>query len=64
MLAYFITFFLILITILGVEVAKNGDKYEGEFVNGKKQGKAKFSWADGSVYEGSIANNTINGYGK
>jgi hypothetical protein len=29
-----------------------GDKYEGEWSAGKRQGQGKFTWADGSVYDG------------
>jgi len=30
----------------------NGNKYEGEFVNDKKNGKGKFTWPDGRIYDG------------
>lgn len=31
----------------GVLVWKDGKKYEGEFVNDKREGKGTFTWADG-----------------
>ena len=33
-------------------IQKNGDKYEGEFYQGKKHGKGVFTEADGNVYDG------------
>jgi len=32
----------------------NGDKYIGEFRDGYKNGKGKFFWADGQIYEGEF----------
>jgi hypothetical protein len=31
----------------GLLVWKDGKKYEGEFVNDKREGKGTFTWADG-----------------
>lgn len=31
---------------------------------GSKQGKGKFTWPDGSVYEGNFENNLMEGFGK
>lgn len=39
-------------------------KYTGDRVNGKKQGKGKYEWNDGSVYEGEFYEDNLNGYGK
>ena len=36
----------------GVIHYPNGDKYEGNFVVGKRQGRGKYTFADSSVYEG------------
>jgi len=36
----------------GVFSWSNGNKYEGEFVNDKKNGKGKFTWPDGRIYDG------------
>ena len=30
----------------------NGDKYEGNYENGLKNGEGSFYWADGSYYKG------------
>lgn len=38
----------------GVEVFVNGDKYKGEYKNGKFHGKGKYVWANGSCYEGQF----------
>ena len=35
--------------------------YIGDFVMGKRQGKGKFLWADGSSYEGEFKDNMIHG---
>jgi hypothetical protein len=31
---------------------KNGDKYEGEFLEGVKMGKGVYYWSQGGAYEG------------
>ena len=31
---------------------KNGDKYEGGWLNDKRHGQGKYTWADGDFYEG------------
>jgi hypothetical protein len=33
-------------------------------VEGKKHGHGKFTWADGSTYEGQFVDNNIDGDGK
>jgi hypothetical protein len=38
--------------------------YTGEFKNGNKQGKGKFEWKTGSVFEGEYLNDSRNGLGK
>jgi len=35
-----------------MERYSNGNKYEGEFYNGKPHGKGIYTWANGEVYEG------------
>jgi MORN repeat len=35
---------------------------EGDYVKGKKEGKGKYLWPDGSFYEGEWRENKINGY--
>lgn len=44
-------------------ITETNGTYEGERVNGKKQGKGKFVWKDGSVYNGNFDNDQINGQG-
>lgn len=39
------------------------ERYEGDFVLGKREGRGKFYYADGSVYEGEWLNDKINGHG-
>lgn len=34
------------------------------YVNGKKNGHGKFTWADGNIYNGEFRNNVIEGYGE
>jgi hypothetical protein len=36
----------------GVLSLKNGDKYDGEFVDGLYDGYGKYFWSDGRWYEG------------
>ena len=37
--------------------------YEGDYLDGMKNGKGKFIWADKSTYEGEFNNNNIHGFG-
>ena len=46
-----------------MEFAPHGAKYEGEYIEGKKEGKGITTFADGSFYEGEFDLNEINGYG-
>ena len=39
-------------------------KYEGQFLKGKKHGYGKFTWADGSYYEGEYKNDQKEGDGR
>ena len=41
----------------------NGDKYVGEWKNGKRYGKGKLTWSDGVTYEGEWKNNKMHGKG-
>lgn len=36
----------------GVLIWRDGKKYEGQFVNDKREGKGTFSWSDGRQYIG------------
>ena len=42
----------------------NGAVYEGQFENGKKNGKGKLVWDNGSAYEGEFKEDLVHGYGK
>ncbi len=42
---------------------KNGDKYVGETVNGKREGYGIYYYANGNYYYGSYKNNERKGYG-
>lgn len=49
----------------GTEDGNNGRTcYSGAFYKGKKQGRGKFEWADGSYYEGEFAEGLFQGRGK
>ena len=40
------------------------DYYEGDFVDGKKQGSGTYTWADGSTYTGGFENDMRHGQGE
>ena len=42
---------------------KDGSGYVGAYRAGKKHGFGKYSWVDGSYYEGSFCNDNIEGQG-
>ncbi|MHB8137954.1 MAG: Lcl domain-containing protein [Smithellaceae bacterium] len=46
----------------GVRNYENGDKYEGEFVNGKLNGKGTFTCNNGKQYTGKFENNNPVGF--
>lgn len=39
------------------------EKYEGNFLNGEKDGKGKYTFQDGSIYEGNFKNDVPEGEG-
>ncbi|XP_029285833.1 LOW QUALITY PROTEIN: ankyrin repeat and MYND domain-containing protein 1 [Cottoperca gobio] len=39
---------------LGVQEGPDGSRYEGEFVNGFKHGKGRYTWRNGEFYQGSF----------
>jgi hypothetical protein len=41
----------------------NGEKYKGEYKNGKRNGKGVFKFVDGSEYDGEWKDGIINGKG-
>ena len=49
----------------GTEYYKNGNiKYEGDYINGKREGNGKFIDEDGNYYIGQFKNDLRNGIGK
>ena len=48
----------------GITVYENGNKYEGEYVNGKRQGFGVYTFADGEKYEGEWDRDQQHGSGK
>lgn len=36
----------------GVLIWRDGKRYEGQFVNDKREGRGVFRWKDGRVYDG------------
>ena len=49
----------------GKEFYSNGDlRYEGEYVDGRREGKGKYIWRDGDHYEGYQKNDLRHGKGK
>lgn len=41
----------------------SGDRYEGDFVEGKFNGEGIYYWADGDRYEGEFSDGDFHGYG-
>lgn len=48
---------------IGVEVWEDGSHFEGNYIEGRKEGRGKFFWTDGSVYEGEFRDNKLEGHG-
>ena len=46
------------------QIYNNGDKYEGNFVNGVRSGQGTYTWANGTVYTGEFMNGEPSGNGK
>jgi hypothetical protein len=52
------------IKFLGVESWRDGSKYDGEYVDGNKEGFGEFTWVkDETSFKGYFKNNTISGKG-
>lgn len=47
----------------GVERFANGDLYEGDYINGKPDGKGEYRWSDGSYYKGEFCGGLRHGKG-
>jgi hypothetical protein len=47
----------------GIFKWENGDKYVGDWVNGKREGQGSMTWTGGTSYSGSFKNNQLDGYG-
>ena len=47
-----------------MEWRRKGGVYEGQFLNGKRQGYGRLIWYDGSYYEGMFEDDGQNGQGK
>ena len=50
--------------IKGILFQENYSKYEGEFKNGKKNGKGKIMYENGWIYEGEFSNDNQSGFGR
>jgi hypothetical protein len=48
---------------VGTEVWPDGEKYVGEYLNGKKIGQGTLTWASGNKYVGEFRNNRQHGQG-
>jgi len=49
---------------IGVWVWDSGNKYEGEFINGKRTGYGTFTFANGDIYTGNFLDGKFSGHGK
>ncbi len=47
----------------GIYIDTYGNRFEGNWNNGKKNGKFKYFFASGTRFEGIVINDVINGYG-
>jgi len=48
---------------LGTRINGSGDKYVGQFRNGKRNGQGTMTWPDGREYVGNFAGGVIKGFG-
>ena len=49
--------------MIGVWIYPNGDTYEGEFADGKRNGKGVYHYANGEEYNGDWVDDEKNGKG-
>jgi hypothetical protein len=47
----------------GADFFANGDRYVGEYANGKPTGEGTYTWANGSQYEGQFEGGLKHGQG-
>src|ERR1017187_4268920 len=47
----------------GTFIFSNGDKYDGQWKDGKKEGRGEYWWANGITYIGDFTNDNAIGYG-
>ena len=41
----------------------DGNEYEGEYINDKREGQGKFKWKNGDIFEGTFHDGKPNGKG-
>ena len=49
------------IIVYYILIGVDGSQYDGYYDNGKKHGRGKYRWADGSSYDGDWFENKITG---
>jgi hypothetical protein len=54
---------LIKVKSIGLMLYKNGEKYEGQWVDDKKGPEGTYFYSDGSIYKGDIINEMKEGSG-
>ena len=50
-------------SLCGTLLFADGGRYEGDFVNGRMQGRGQRVWSNGARYDGEWSNDVANGYG-
>lgn len=49
--------------VIGVMLYKDGDKYDGQWVNDKKGPQGTYYYSDGSIYKGDFVGDAKDGNG-
>ena len=47
----------------GIYIDNNGNRFEGNWIKGKRQGEFSYYYSDGDIFKGMVVNDTINGEG-